>query len=151
MMGAPDEDGCRYWTGYINPTSGYGQVTAPTVLRGMGWHRTCTAPWAVARLHHADTWFDGAYVLHSCRNGRSGCCAPAHLRWGTHAENMQDRVLDGTQNTGVLTAADVRAIRQRHATPAMASYHSLAAEYGVGWETVRSIVARRSWGWLPDE
>lgn len=150
-MGDPDEGGCIYWTGLINPVSGYGQIGVPLALREAGWHRTCTAPWVVARLHHPETWYEGAYVLHSCRNGSRGCCAPEHLRWGTAAENLQDRVLDGNQPTAILAPDDVRAIRRRHAKPAMASYRRLAEEYGVGWETIRNAVTGRSWSWLPDE
>lgn len=147
-MGDPDEGGCRHWTGKVNEVNGYGQIGVPLVLREAGWHRTCTAPWVVARLYHPDSWFEGAYVLHSCRNK---CVAPDHLRWGTAGENMQDRVLDGNQNTGILTPDDVRAIRRKHTHPAMQSYHRLADEYGVGWETIRKLISGRSWGWLPDE
>lgn len=35
----------------------------------------------------------GAQALHSCDNSR--CVSPAHLRWGTHAENMADKVARG--------------------------------------------------------
>jgi hypothetical protein len=33
------------------------------------------------------------HALHSC--GNKPCCNPAHLRWGTHADNMNDARLDG--------------------------------------------------------
>lgn len=32
-------------------------------------------------------------VRHLCGNGHLGCCNPRHLRWGTDAENAQDRIL----------------------------------------------------------
>ena len=32
----------------------------------------------------------GRFALHSCDNPR--CVEPTHLRWGTHADNMRDKV-----------------------------------------------------------
>lgn len=38
-----------------------------------------------------DVPFDGAICLHSCDN--PPCCNPAHLRWGTHQDNVDDKLL----------------------------------------------------------
>ena len=39
-------------------------------------------------------------VAHSCGNGHLGCINPNHLRWATHAENMQEMVSHGRSRLG---------------------------------------------------
>jgi hypothetical protein len=51
------------------------------------------------------------YVLHSC--DFRPCCNPAHLRAGTHKENMQDRNARGRTATG---AKNGRSAARRAAT-----------------------------------
>lgn len=88
-------------------------------------------------------------MLHSCAN--AACCNPAHLRWGTRDENMQDRAEHGHQNGGKLLVDDVRAIRLEFAnrsTGKMVAYEHIAEKYGVGTKTIRDLIAGRSWGWL---
>lgn len=41
---------------------------------------------------------DGAHALHSCDN--PSCCNPAHLRWGTAAENALDKMHRGRAKAG---------------------------------------------------
>ena len=79
------------------------------------------------RAHMVALQFSGSdrsdaapYSLHSCDN--PPCCNPAHLRWGTHAQNVQDaidrgRVLMGEDKIeSVLTDAVVRLIRHAPGT-----------------------------------
>lgn len=43
---------------------------------------------------------------HLCGNGHLGCVTPAHLEWGTHAENMADAVAHGTMRNTPRYGAD---------------------------------------------
>lgn len=73
------EGECMLWDGPIR-RSGYGQVS----FKG--------APYDVHRAAHLARYGtppeDRPFVLHSC--DRRTCWADAHLRWGTHLENMED-------------------------------------------------------------
>lgn len=88
----------------------------------------------------------GRVALHSCDNPR--CVNPAHLRWGTQLENIQDRVSRGRNGSATgegngsakLTVAQVRAIRA-DARPSRA----VAAEYGVSQVTICAIKRRTIW------
>lgn len=88
----------------------------------------------------------GEFVLHSCRE--KACCNKRHLRWGFHAENMADRVRDGTNLPGVLNPnsklddAAVRAIRAARGTEPQTR---TAFKYGVAQSTVSSIQRRETW------
>lgn len=44
--------------------------------------------------------------LHGCGNGHLGCVNGAHLRWGSHAENMADAVAHGTTRNKPRYGAD---------------------------------------------
>lgn len=53
----------------------------------------------------------------------------------------------GSRNgNSTLTESDVRAIRASRESP-----RHLAAFYGLGVETIRRILRRESWAWLPEE
>lgn len=72
-----------------------------------------------------------------------------NLKWGTHAENMEDRERHGTvpDNRGernpkaILNEAKVRGIRSRSAEPRAA----LAREFGVTKECIAGVLSRKSW------
>lgn len=91
----------------------------------------------------------GLFVLHSCDNRR--CANPAHLRLGTHQDNMDDKVARdrcyrgvGEENPGAkLTEVDVRQMRARYA--AGESRKSLARRFRTSRSNVDLIVTRRRW------
>jgi len=87
---------------------------------------------------------DGMVVRHKCRNK---CVNPEHLEIGTQAENMKDKVRDGTSNRGErnatakLTADKVLEIRRR----SNELQSDLAKEFGVADQTISEIINRHTW------
>jgi len=90
------------------------------------------------------------FILHSCNN--AACCNPAHLRLGTHQENMDDRTnqgrganLKGEQHPiAKLTENQVIEIRARYAAGGI-TQQKLADEYGVSQGIISDIINRTSW------
>lgn len=88
-------------------------------------------------------------ACHHCDN--PPCCNPAHLFWGTHAENLQDAGRKGRlgNNRGErhgnhkLTEAAVRDIRYRVARGE--GQHAVAREYGISQVNVHLIVTGKAW------
>lgn len=126
--------GCWMWTGAKNPT-GYGVIK----VKGK--------QWSVHR--YASTLADGeipagVHVLHTCDNPL--CCNPAHLRKGSHADNMADKRAKGrtVAPSAKLTPQQVQEIRSRYAAGGV-SYGKLAAEYGISKHNVAMIVKKRIW------
>lgn len=123
-------DACWNWTAALSRKDGYGQFQ----LHG--------GP----KLAHRVSWFlthgswPNALVLHSCDNPR--CVNPAHLREGTHRDNMRDRSERGrcARNSGEdcgrakLTAEQVACIRKEAGTQ-----RAIAAAYGVSQSLVGQI------------
>lgn len=78
----------------------------------------------------------------------------SNLRWGTHQENMMDKVKSGTSNRGercaasILTESQVRDIRIALKKPYHGINKDLAKAYGVDASIISHIKARRIWGWL---
>ena len=94
----------------------------------------------------------GKFVLHSCGPGRRACVNPAHLRLGSHEENMQDMVADNTSNRGErnnttkLTNQEVLEIYRR--VWAGETSAALAIEFGVSRCSIGNIKHGRAWAWL---
>lgn len=90
-------------------------------------------------------------AAHSCGRGHEGCCAPHHLRWATHVENMDDQLVHGTRARGErsggakLTEGDVRAIRS---LKGRATQRAIGDRFGVDAETVGNIHRRETWAWF---
>ena len=88
----------------------------------------------------------GLLVLH--RNGKSLECNEGNLYYGTHQQNMADRVTHGTSNRGQrhgmsrLTNAQAADIRARY-KPGMGP--ALSREFGVSKQTITRIVAGTTW------
>lgn len=88
-------------------------------------------------------------VLHSCHN--RSCCNPAHLRWGTPAENMADAVAAGRficdrASSAKLTRSIVLFVRAS-SLPAP----TLAAAFGVSDSAIHNIRSGRTWSHLRDD
>jgi hypothetical protein len=92
-------------------------------------------------------------AAHSCGHGQYGCVAKAHLSWKTVAGNQADRVGHGTHSRGErqysakLTERNVREIRRLRGRETQSS---LAARFGVTYQTVSDIQLRKKWAWMSE-
>ncbi|MBX3704004.1 MAG: HNH endonuclease [Steroidobacteraceae bacterium] len=81
---------CWPWQGYRN-RDGYGQYSTRSLGNVLA-HRIA---W---QLVHGQSDSE-AVIRHDCDNRL--CCNPRHLRRGTHADNVQDRVARGRSATAI--------------------------------------------------
>ena len=81
-------DDCWNWTAGVGG-HGYG-VFYPGAGAQVLAHRFALAQY--------EDGFSGAHALHYCDNKR--CVNPAHLHWGTHAQNMYEAMLSGLMRAG---------------------------------------------------
>ena len=131
---------CLEWSGAIAKT-GYGvtRINKKTVKC----HRLAL------ELEGINT--TGWHVLHSCDN--PPCCNPAHLRIGTHYENMKDMLercsstnigKKGSSNIlSIIDENDVIAIKER-----LKNGHrncDIAIDYGISIQLVTEIKKGRRW------
>lgn len=153
-----DPDGCWHWAGTCD-LAGYGRLNVnhrPHMAHRLSW------------IIHNGSIPDGMNVCHRCDN--PPCVNPNHLFLGTQRDNIMDCFRKGRArrakgaDTGWYTHPDsmargeangrskvteevVMAIRTRYA--AGVGPRQLAREYGIHRETIRMIVARRTWTHLP--
>jgi hypothetical protein len=143
--GGPEE--CWLWTGERNHR-GYGRVYSEGTTSTTSAHRVSL------RIATGNPGAD-LLVLHSCDN--PPCVNPAHLRYGTHEENMIDmssrgRADDrkGSANTQAkLTEEDVPEIRAR--LRAGESLRSAARDYNVSPSTILDLKKGRTWAHVLEE
>jgi hypothetical protein len=121
---------------------------------------------------HRMAWFltygaipDDLIVRHRCPGGPNrACCNPAHLRIGTHADNMADRDVDGRTARGdshgsrthpevqrgerngnaKLTWEDVEMIRFAYGTGRFTQLE-IATCYAISRKAVSSIICGHTW------
>lgn len=130
-------DECLLWP-YGKNDKGYG-------LAAIDGKQQAASRW-MCTLAHGDPPTDKHEAAHSCGNGHLGCINPNHLSWKTHAQNMADRKVHGTEIYGTrngktnLTEADVRAIRA--APPRLAP---LMAKYGMSKHGISKIRSGKRW------
>lgn len=98
----------------------------------------------MCRLAHGEPPPSKPWALHSCHTPL--CCNPAHLRWGSEAENAADRHGDGTAMLGEehpgarMTAASVLDVRASHERTS-----DIARHYGVSVGCITAIRKRVTW------
>lgn len=119
---------CWPWKGKINAKDNRPYITIAGKRRA--------AYIVVLELHTGES-AKGRMALHSCDN--SICCNPHHLRWGTHAINMED--MKERERHG-LPKIVVRAIRKL--LKEKRTHKEIAELYGVTRETVTAINTGRS-------
>lgn len=138
-----DPSGCWLWRGTFSTQFGkptYGQFMLEG--RRMGAH-------VASYILHNGPITNGLDCLHSC--DVKACVNPAHLRLGTHTENIREAFAKlppgyfaGERNGRArLTWADVRAIRAAAAGGARTV--DLAREYGITPNYITAIKAGRKW------
>jgi len=126
---------CWFYTGFVNQ-AGYGIVSIDYVRYYT--HRLSLQKSLGRQIA------DNMYALHSCRN--RNCCNPTHLREGTPAENMLDKIKDGTSLKGELnpraklTLEQVVLIRNDERTCS-----KIATEYNVSKSLIKQIKKNKIW------
>jgi hypothetical protein len=139
-------DGCWLYMGF-RKWDGYGWLARKQPggrIRYMGAHR-----YAWSLLHGMPE--AGIHVLHKCDN--PPCCNPAHLRLGTHRDNMADQKAKGRHVHGErtrkskLTFDQVVEIRQRFKKYGARRSNSLelSQEFGVSRDVICAIGKGRNW------
>jgi hypothetical protein len=124
---APEIGPCWQWIGGRMNSWGYG---------GFGVAGKPHLAHRVAWLIHHGTW-PNRHVLHACDNRR--CVNPAHLREGTDADNMRDRMDRG----GYFMKLSESAAREILASNEPGKV--LAARFGVSISTVSDIQRGKTW------
>jgi hypothetical protein len=133
------ENGCWNWTGWGLPT-GYGRFDLRK-HKPLCTHVALTLAGRPRPEHPRDNALHGDFCTPRCVN-------PDHLRWGTKAENTEDRdrlgrriAKKGTEHWAArFTEDQIRAIRAD-----TRSQRKIAAAYGTEQGTISAIKRRKIW------
>lgn len=138
-VGSPDE--CWPWTGGVD-RAGYGRISV-VGLNIIQVHR-------IAYLIYIGDLPAGWELMHNCDTPH--CVNPAHMKLGTHTDNMHDMSIKKRANYGgsrrVLNPDLVRNMRARYAAGETIS--SIYRSLNVDWGTVRHAVQGRTWRHVSD-
>jgi hypothetical protein len=138
--------GCWLYTGFIK-WDGYGWVARSEGHGNVRWMTAHRYAWI---LTHGEPP-EEMHILHDC--DIPACCNPAHLRLGTHQENMADQKARGRHVHGErtrrnkLTALQAAEIRQQYRRPSfrVTNAMELAARYGVSVGAIHAIARGDAW------
>ena len=139
---AYEGDECIRWPfGYDH--TGYGKLGIDG--ESVGAHRVMCA------TAHGEPNDPGLWALHSCGNGQVGCLNQKHLRWGTPADNADDRIKHNNSLRGELhpnARLNAEQVREILALKGLATASDVADRFDVVRGTVQAIWNGETWGWL---
>ena len=130
------DDECWSWLGSADK-DGYGQIWDGPAGKMKRAHNVS------AEIHLGPA--NGRVVMHSCDN--PSCCNPAHLSYGSNADNVADKIAKNRHAKGErqghskLTEEQVKAIRER----AHEGYRKLCDEFQLVPSTVYRIWHGQAW------
>jgi len=103
-------------------------------------------------LAHGEKPSPESEARHLCGKGHEACVAPAHLTWGTPAENAADRILHGTAPQGErhwqakLDEASARFIALKCSMVKTRGVQArLAKEFNVSTSVISGIAKGKRW------
>jgi hypothetical protein len=143
----PNENGCHLWTAGVDKY-GYGKFSY--FGRDVKAHR-----YAAGMVD----WPPEIETRHLCPGKPNELCVnPEHLTFGSHAENMRDKVEAGRQarlkgadnGRAKLTEEQVLEIRRSYAEGGV-TQQALGDEYGIDHSVISRIVRRELWTHLEAE
>lgn len=140
-----DGDDCLPWPHKRTP-DGYAKMSHKDGGSQLVHRRVCEAT-------HGPAPTPKHQAAHLCGKGSEGCVAPRHVVWKTQSENMADKLLHGSHSRGErspnakLTERQVLEIRNLRGKM---QHREIAALFGISKHTVRRIIYRKEWAWLPD-
>lgn len=87
---------------------------------------------------------------HTCDN--RACFNPYHLIPGSRSDNMIDMVKRTPRKSIILNEQQVREIRAAYVVyrKNLTNRRELAAAYGVSIDTIKDIIAKRTWWWIDE-
>lgn len=88
---------------------------------------------------------EGLEVRHLCNQGGLGCLTLDHLRPGTRAENIADRIAAGTTNRKL----SPEAVREIRSNPDKLTQVELGRRYGVCHQAISFIILRKTYREIP--